>query len=391
MTDKLKRNIRLLSLFNFFNDFVFFAPVAIIYFARVTGSITLGMSIFSVAYISSAIFEIPTGIISDFVGRKKTMILGTIFSIICIVFYAIGGNYWIMMVGAISQGLSRSFFSGNNNAFLHDLLKEAGLEKEYHSYLGKTGSLFQVALASASIIGGIIASISLSLSVYLSVIPQICCLVIVLFMDELSITSKESGNIFIHIKDSLYHFKNNYKLRLLTITSSLRFAVLESKYFLESAFVNLLWPIWAVGVYSMFKHIFGALSFYFSGRVINKYNPLKVLSFEIIYGRIVNLTCLIFPTIISPALMSTTSLTFGVGTVATNSLLQKEFTEHQRATMGSLNSLIGSISFGIFSVTIGFLADKIGIINALIIANVIVFIPLYYYRKIFLHEKIGSK
>jgi len=68
---QLKKNIKLLGWFNFFTDFVFFAPVAIIYFQKVTGSFALGMSIFSVAYVSSAIFEVPTGVVSDLLGRKK--------------------------------------------------------------------------------------------------------------------------------------------------------------------------------------------------------------------------------------------------------------------------------------------------------------------------------
>ncbi len=80
----IEKNIKLLSWLNFCTDFVFFAPVAILYFAHVTGSYALGMSIFSLAYVSSAIFEVPTGIISDLVGRKKTTILGAASSVLCV-------------------------------------------------------------------------------------------------------------------------------------------------------------------------------------------------------------------------------------------------------------------------------------------------------------------
>src|SRR3989337_2386543 len=85
----IARNIKLFYFLNFFTDFVFFAPVAIIYFAKVTGSYALGMSIFSIAYISSAIFEIPTGVVSDIFGRRLTVIFGALASVFCIVLYAI--------------------------------------------------------------------------------------------------------------------------------------------------------------------------------------------------------------------------------------------------------------------------------------------------------------
>lgn len=80
----MHKNIKLLALFNFFTDFNLYSAVLIIYFAKVTGSFALGMSLYSVTMVSSAIFEIPTGIFSDYIGRKKTIILGSICSILAI-------------------------------------------------------------------------------------------------------------------------------------------------------------------------------------------------------------------------------------------------------------------------------------------------------------------
>ena len=60
--------------------------------------------------------------------------------------------------------------------------------------------------------------------------------------------------------------------------------------------------------------------------------------------------------VISPLLMSSTSLSYGVATVAENGLMQKEFTSHQRATMGSLNSLAGSLLFGAAAIVVRFFA-----------------------------------
>src|SRR3989338_9127881 len=116
------KNIRILAWFNFFSSFRLFAAILIIYFQRVTGSYALGMSIISVVFISTAIFEIPTGIFSDRIGRKNTMILGALSGVLAVVFYAIGISYWILVVGAIFEGLGRSFFSGNNTSLLHDTL-----------------------------------------------------------------------------------------------------------------------------------------------------------------------------------------------------------------------------------------------------------------------------
>ncbi|MBI5019037.1 MFS transporter [Candidatus Gottesmanbacteria bacterium] len=386
----MHRNIRLLSWFNFFTDFVFFAPVAIIYFAQVTGSYALGMSVFSVAYVSSAVFEVPTGVISDMVGRKKTMVLGAIASVLCVILYAMAQTYWALILGSVFQGISRAFYSGNNDALLHDTLKESGKENEYHDYLGKASGMFQIALAVATGIGGIMASVSFPLVMWASVIPQIIALVIALQITEPTIYTEKVTNVFFHLRASLSQFRKNYKLQLLTASSILRFGIGESTFFLRSVFISSLWPLWAIGISYSLSHVGGALGFHFSGRIINRFSHLKVLNFEILFNRIVNLIALIFPTILSPALMTTSSLTYGAGSVAINSLLQKEFTQAQRATMSSIASLGGSILFGIFSVLLGFVADRFDARAAMIMAHILLLLPLIFYRMIFTHDKKGG-
>lgn len=85
--------------------------------------------------------------------------------------------------------------------------------------------------------------------------------------------------------------------------------------------------------------------------------------------------------------MNSTSLAFGAGSVAMNSLLQKEFTQAQRATMSSLNAFAGGIVFGVASIALGVLADRFDARTALVVANILLLAPLFFYRKIFLHER----
>ena len=228
---------------------------------------------------------------------------------------------------------------------------------------------------------------SFRLVMWASVIPQMAGLILALQITEPKVKStEESSNIFEHLGEAVRSFRKNYKLKLLTASSVLGFSLGESAFFLRSAFVNSLWPLWAVGLAQMMSNVGGAISFYFSGKVISKFSPLKVLNFEVVYSRIVNLIALLMPTVASPAMMTTTSLTFGVGMVASSSLMQKEFSEKQRATMGSLSSLLGSMFFGIASLGLGLLADNVGVRWALVMANVLLFIPLLLYREIYSHD-----
>src|SRR3989344_5851845 len=381
-----KKNIRLLTWFNFFTDFRLYAPIAIIYFSRVSGSYALGMSIFSITMIASALFEIPTGIFSDLIGRRKTVILGASSAVVYSLFYALGGSFIILAVGGLFEGLSRSFYSGNNDALLHDTLAEKGKQHLYDEFLGKISAMFQVALAVSGLLGSLLVKWSFPLIMWLSVIPQIICLYLAFQLLEPKIHGSQSGNIFSHLKQAYRNFLLNRKLRLLSVTSILGYAFGEAGYQFQSAFYITLWPIWAVGLAKTYSNITAAFSFHFSGKIIKKFGGLKLLIIDNVSNRIVNIVLTAVPTVLSPLIMSTTSLFFGVTTVAERTLLQKEFTNEQRATMGSLNSFAGSIVFGILALLLGLTADKISPSRALLSLQILQIVNLWFYWKLFKHK-----
>lgn len=383
----MHRNIRLLRWFNFFTDFKLFAPIAILYFTQVSGSFALGMSIFAIATISSAIFEIPTGIYSDFIGRRKTVILGAISAVLYAVFYAIGQSYWFLAFGAIFDGLSQSFYSGNNNALLYDSLHEIKKEKNYADFLGILSSFFQIALAISALLGGFIGNYSFSLVMWISVIAQAVCLFISFSLVEPRVHSEKSGNVYLHMREAFLNFVRNRKIRLVSISSTIVFGIGEAVYQFQAAFYQLLWPIWAIGIAKTLSNLGAYFSYRFSGKIIRKFKAVNILLASNIYSRAVNIFSVVFPTVFSPLFMSSTSLWYGSAQVSKSTLLQKEFTDKQRATMGSLDSLLGSLFYGIVAVCLGLAADKLTPTKALLIAQIVLLPTIWLYWMLFKSEK----
>lgn len=367
----MNKNIRLIALFNFFTDFHLFSAILIIYFAQVTGSYALGMSLFSVAMVSSALFEVPTGVFSDYIGRKKTMVLGAVCAVLSLTFYAIGVNYWILFIGALFEGLQRAWYSGNNDALLYETLSNSNRKDDYDHYLGRTSAMFQIAAAVGIIIGGFIAVWSFSLVMWLSVIPQVICLIISLFIVEPVKQSNQSSNIYSYLVIAAKKIWVNRKLKLLSTNSIIGFAVGESTYQFRAAFVNTLWPLWAVGFSKVLSSIGAAISYWYGGKLIRKVGAFRLLLISNIYGKVVNICSVAVATIISPVLLSSTSLFYGATSVANSKLMQREFTDEQRATLGSINSFLGNLAFGVFAVILGIFADKFGPTKALLFAYIL--------------------
>jgi MFS family permease len=388
MSSKLHPNIKLLTWFNLCVDFTLYGPIAILYFSKITGSYALGLSIFSIEMISSSVFELPTGVLSDYIGRRKTVIFGALCAVVAGIFYAIGINYLFLIIGAIFAGLARSFYSGNNDALLHESLQENNQEEEYSDYSGKVSSMFQIALAISALLGGIISYWSFALVMWLSVIPRLVGFLISLKLIEPKLLDNKSDtNVFNHLKESFVNFRQNKELRSLSLASILSYGVGETMHQFKAAFIATLWPLWAIGISSTLSHVWATIGFRTGSYLSKKFGFLKVLFIGSIFNPIFSLIMLITANVISPLIMPLTSFTYGVSSVAKDTLFQKHFTNKQRATMGSLNSLVGSMFFGIFAVIFGAVADKIHPTNAMIIGEILMFSVAYIYWKLYKNLK----
>ena len=367
----MKRNVRLLAFFNFFSELKFHSAVLIIYFAKVTNSFTLAMSLFSVAMISSALFEVPTGIFSDRIGRRKTIILGVFAAVFSAIFYAVGSGYWILFLGAAFEGLSYAWYSGNNDALLNDSLKEVNNHHLFDEYLGKIGSFSQAALMLGAVIGSIIAYWSFPVIMWLSVIPQFVCIFIAFLIIEPKMVVKESANVFSHLHLSSLALWKNRRLRLLSLRYILNEGVGEANFQFRSAFINTLWPVWAIGFSKAISFFGGTISYWFSGKIIKKIGIYKILIVYDVANRVVNMAAIFIANVLSPVLMSLTSILIGPGSIAATTVRQREYPQNQQATMASLNSLMAKLLFGVFAIILGFLADKFGPARAYLISQIL--------------------
>lgn len=385
----LRRNIRLLALFNFCLDFRLYGPFAILYFSQVAGSFALGMSVFSVVMLASSLLEVPTGVLSDRMGRKLTVVCGAVCSVLSIVCYALGGSVAMLLVGAVFEGAARAFWSGNNDALLYDTVVELGEEAAYNDYAGKTSSMYQFALALSAVAGSAVAFFvpdALVILMWLSVIPQVGALIVSLQLVNPTPHQQTSGNIFAHLGTAYRKIMENPRLRTLSLANILSFAMGESSFQFRATFTEMLVPVWALGIIRLLAHIGAASSYYFAGRIIRRFGELRLLVGGITFALTVNLVFMLFPSILSPFFMAATSLLFGVNMTAIGGLMQREFTTEQRATMGSLTSFAGSLGFAVYALLLGALADAIGVIPALIASELLHYITPYLFWRAFQHE-----
>jgi MFS family permease len=287
----------------------------------------------------------------------------------------------------VLEGLSAALYSGNNDALLYESLAATGDEQNYQEHYGKVTSMLSFSAAVAVVLGAIIAYRSFPLALWLSLIPQLLCVIIASQFIEPPMRQKRTEGIASHIKEALRYFVTNRKLRLLSIAGIMDVSIANVSLRFRPVFFQTLWPVWAIGFARVIQYSGQALSFRASGKILNRFRAIKVLIFNKSVSSSVTLLALLFPTGISPILLSSSGFLYGPYAVASNTLLQREFTDRQRATMASINSFLGSILFAIFGAIFGIFADRVGPATSLLIAQVLLLPTILIYWLVFHAEK----
>jgi MFS family permease len=115
-------------------------------------------AVYSIAIV---VLEIPSGYLADVIGRKKTLIIGSIFGIMGFTTYSLSFGFTGFLIAEIILGIGQSCVSGADSAMLYDSLLERGQEKKYTRFEGRITSVGNVAEAVAGILGGLLAGITL--------------------------------------------------------------------------------------------------------------------------------------------------------------------------------------------------------------------------------------
>jgi MFS family permease len=107
------------------------------------------------------IFEVPTGIVADTIGRRTSYLLGTVTlagaSLLYVGLWQIEAPLWEWAIVSLLLGLGFTFFSGAVEAWLVDALKATGYTGELEKVFGRGQIMTGVGMLTGSVAGGFLA------------------------------------------------------------------------------------------------------------------------------------------------------------------------------------------------------------------------------------------
>jgi MFS family permease len=107
------------------------------------------------------IFEVPTGVIADWVGRRASYLLGTVTLAASTLLYWLmwvwAAPFWAWALVSVLIGLGFTFFSGAIEAWLVDALRASGYGGELEPVFARGAVVGGAAMLLGSVAGGVIA------------------------------------------------------------------------------------------------------------------------------------------------------------------------------------------------------------------------------------------
>jgi MFS family permease len=108
------------------------------------------------------LFEVPTGIVADTIGRRMSYLLGTVTLAASTLFYVllwqIEAPFWEWAIASMLLGLGFTFFSGAVEAWLVDALAATGFTGEIETVFGRGQIVTGAGMLTGSVAGGFIAA-----------------------------------------------------------------------------------------------------------------------------------------------------------------------------------------------------------------------------------------
>ena len=387
--------------YGFLKNLRFFAPFLILFFLEMDLSFFQIGVLFSIREIAINLLEIPTGVVADSCGRRKAMIASFSFYLLSFALFYISPCFSIYALAMVIFAFGETFRSGTHKAMILEYLRIKGIEDHKVEYYGHTRAASQLGAALTALIaaGLVFYAGSFRILFLFSIIPCILGLLLMIsYPRELdgSLIRLEGNwrvrfvaQIGVTVRDFLSTLRHWYLLRGLASSASFDAFFKATEGYLQPILQiqALALPVFlfvrddqrvaiVVGVIYFVIHLATSYAAKNAGRVTARAHSLPGAA---------NVTCLIGVSLLAAAGLATTLSAYALSIAAFLgfNLLQNArrpimvgylagiIPHHTMATGLSVETQLRTLLMAGIAPLAGFLADRTGIGEALVVLAVV--------------------
>ncbi|MCL6591804.1 MAG: MFS transporter [Firmicutes bacterium] len=338
-------------------------------------------------YWISLLFDLPTSILADYLGRKMFIFLYSILGGIGFFLYWYSNSFSAFLFAEAFISFGAAFGRGVTDSYFYEALKKYFPEQEHIKKKAFNSSLLYISLGLSALVGGFVADIwSMEFCFLLSGIGYLLSALVVLFSFEDSTFKRkfQLKDLQGHFRTATTVFKNNFIVRLcveyflfISITNVFLFTYLQpllKSYHLEN---------YALGIVYLLLNAFN-------------YTVFTVLKTRIsINGKYYNIICatsllaipLINQPIIAILLVFSCYFSFYMRTNGIFLEMNKLIADETRSTFSSLINLIAIVALSLHQFVFSLIMETYNIKAVLITMGVVLVFVFFGLQFIFRSKK----
>lgn len=372
---------------SFLKNQIYFVPIIVLFFQDLNLSYSQIFWIFTLGAALAFLIEVPTGILADFFGNRRSIILSKLLIFISFIFFGFAFNFWSLLLANLIYELGKSFRSGTETAYVFNYLQEKPNSPSYTLVKANQKFYARISESLGALIGGFLAyKLGFSWVFFAAAIPALINFLFALSWEKIT---ESGGEIQKSLKSSVLFAREAFKE--LWGNKVARSIVLNISFFAASfvALDKFVQPYMKTAgldlqyfgpVYAVFLIIIAFLV-RSASKLEDKWGGERIMNYS---GLLAFIPLIILATGISS--LWAVGLFFLVLMIANfrspvaNHLFHEQVSSKNRATMGSILALSESLNKLWILPVIGYLADwKAMSFSIFILAFIVIFNAIFFW------------
>lgn len=392
LTQALRANIWKLHVILAFRWFLLLMPVLVLFYQENGLSLEDVFTVQAFFSVCVILFEVPSGYFADRLGRKQSMLIGTLCAALGFAIYAFSYTLPQFLLAQFFIALGSSFVSGSDSALLYDTLLHLKRENEYQKVAGRLASVANFSEGIAGLVGGALALISLRTPLYVQAVLMFVAIPLIWSLVEppRKRTEHTESSFAAILRIVRYALHGHAEIKWLILYSSLvGTSTLTIVWLVQPYLQSIDWPL------ALFGAAWAALQFSVGLFAINAHRiesllgRKKALVSLILFSASAYIALSFFQAAWAIAFLFVFYFVRGINGPVLNDYINRCVSSDIRATVLSVKSLVGRVMFVVLGPAVGWVSDVYSLSVAFLFCGVVflgfgvVFLYFLHRNKVF--------
>ncbi len=351
----MERNLRLIPLHQALTGALVWLPVFVL-FTRARFDLDGAILLASLYYLFVVVLEVPSGVMSDRLGRVITLRVAAASWVAAHTFFALGNDtFWLIVIGQVFLALGFASLSGTDVSFHYDTLESLGRANTFADRQARVVAGGLVSTSLSVLAGGLLGLVDLRLPFLAAIALALVQLAVASMLEEpsheTSPTKPESGQVrstLAYLRDAPMMWLFGYGIALVTL-EHVAFTLFQP--WLTDALDRGADELGSIpllsGVTLALTALLGALAARFSASVSARYGPVRTLVGLGVLSAVIVSAMATWTHPLVLAFVAFRSVQGAAAPVIISAAAAPRLDRRHRATFLSLNSLAGRLGYGL--------------------------------------------